>query len=330
MDMLSKNQLEKSIYSYNSVLEVVDTKDISGRARRTYLIQTKKGNNLVGYFCVNSDNEERFSKEEKVLELVNEKTNIPTQKILFSDFSKEHMQYYYYLSDEIKGFDPQPRYKYMSRGFKKNYIRQLGKYLGELHREIKFDNAGRLRKRGDTLKIESAQKWKDFLRQMTLETIDEFEKLFQDLQPQAKAYLKKNIEILGNEQPCLVHWDVKPDNTVVKDGEIQAVVDWEKAISGDKIWDLEYSRVQLIHRWFKTDSICQELEKQLFEGYREENKLEKGWRKRRKFYEVLQLFDGMKSFSEFTEDQDMSKEEKEQVENFLRNTFLENKDNISR
>lgn len=67
----------------------------SGFARDVLEVKLESGDSLVVYLCTNTSTEyeRRFMKEEKLVELVNQKTDIPTQKILKSDFSKKKVPY---------------------------------------------------------------------------------------------------------------------------------------------------------------------------------------------------------------------------------------------
>jgi aminoglycoside phosphotransferase (APT) family kinase protein len=328
MDQLTEHQIVNSVKSYNPELELSGFKDISGRARRTYLLELENSNNLVGYYCSKEGNEEKFKKEEGLLETLNEKTGIPTQKIIHSDLSKNKIPYLFYLAHEIQGFDPESRYKYMPRGFKRKYVMQVARNLAELHNNVQFDEAGEFRLRDGEIKVLNGGSWREFLEQKVMERINDFDERFSDLEKPAEEFLKKNLDMLGGEQPCLVHYDVKPDNTIVKDGELEAIVDWEKSICGDRIWDLAYSRFHLIDRWFETESIRNRLEEQFLQAYIEESNLRKDWRKRLKYYGILQIFDGMHDFSNFTEAKGMTDEEKNKMENSMRESFQQNDEKI--
>lgn len=292
------------------------------------MIKLENSENLVGYYCVKKSNEEKFKKEEGLLEMVSQKTTVPTQEIIHSDLSKNKISYLFYLAREIQGYDPQNRYKYLPRKFKKRYVRQIAKKLAELHSRVQFKEAGEFRLRDGEIRVLNGGTWKEFLQQKVMERINDFDKRFSDLEKNAEEFLKKNIDLVGGEKPCLVHYDVKPDNTIVRDDELEAIVDWEKSICGDRVWDLAYSRFHLIDRWFETESIRRELEKEYLEAYLQEIKLREGWRKRLKYYGVLQIFDGMHAFSNFTEDQGMSEKDKNQMERSMRETFSQNNHKI--
>ncbi len=328
MNELTEEQIVKSVKGHDSELEVKGFRDISGRSRRTYLIELENSQNLVGYYCAKNGNEEKFRKEEGLLEIVNERTEIPTQEIVHSDLSKQRIPFIFYLAYEVDGYDPQRRYKYMPTDFKKRYVRKVAEHLAELHNKVQFEKAGEFRLRDGEIKVQNGGTWKEFMQQKVMERIEDFNERFSDLEKPAEKFLNRNLEMLGGEQPCLVHYDVKPDNTIVKDGELKAIIDWEKSICGDKIWDLAYSRFHLIDRWFDTKSIRRELEREFLQAYTQSTDMEEGWKRKLKYYGVLQVFDGMHDFSDFTEAKGKGEEEKDKIEESMRNTFFDNNKKI--
>ena len=235
----------------------------SGFARDVLEVKLESGDSLVVYLCTNTsmEYERRFMKEEKLVELVNQKTDIPTQKILKSDFSKKKVPYLFYIAEKIEGYDPQNRFKYLPKEVKRNIVKESGEYLGELHKKVEFKSAGEIIYKDGEIEIEEHE-WKEYLKQMTFERLEELENTrFSDMVEDARQFVDQHIDLADtNDYFCCIHWDVSPNNLIVKDGHINAVIDWEKAIAGPPEWDLANSRVSMIYRWFETESINQELE----------------------------------------------------------------------
>jgi aminoglycoside phosphotransferase (APT) family kinase protein len=50
--------------------------------------------------------------------------------------------------------------------------------------------------------------------------------------------LKVRLHSLPQLEPALVHRDLKPNNILVKNGHLGAILDWENAILGDNLFDL--------------------------------------------------------------------------------------------
>jgi aminoglycoside phosphotransferase (APT) family kinase protein len=58
----------------------------------------------------------------------------------------------------------------------------------------------------------------------------------------AFAWLERNIPAMGSSA-CLVHGDVSFRNTLIKDGKLVALLDWEFHHLGDPVEDLSYFRL---------------------------------------------------------------------------------------
>lgn len=292
----------------------------SGRARDVFLLESGDGRELVLYLCTDTgDYEERFKKEEKLIELVNKKTDIPTQKIIKSDFSKETVPYLFYIAEKVDGYDPIDRFKYLPREVKKKIVREVGRYLGELHREIEFEDSGELRYIEGGLEIEG-QDWSEFIQEQAEEKIEGIrDTRFEDLTDKLEKFIQENIDLISQESHSCLHWDITPDNIIVENSEINAVIDWEKAISGPPEWDLAYSRVQMIYRWFEDEGICKELEKEFFKGYIGQRELKGRWKQKILYYGMIQSMNSMTDFQNWTEN--MDKAQRKEEEKFLRELF---------
>lgn len=328
MSEVSEKEVEKAALSYSEISSVREiSRYSSGAARESFRVEADSGN-VVIYICEDTSEayEERFSKEEELLELVNRKTSIPTQKILKSDFTKEEVPYLFYIAEEVEGYDPIEHYKWLPREEKKNIVCQAGKFLGELHREVSFEEAGELREEeGDILS--EGLTWEEFLERWTEKYVEQFSDTpFEDLKEKAHTFFEEHRELAETGEDVCLHFDVTPDNIIVKDGEVQALIDWEKAISGRPEWDLAYARIQMIYRWFDTEEINEELEKEFFRGYFEENELRSGWRKRLVFFSQIWNFKSMAKFEKHF--RDMGDEEKQDEADFFRELFLRNSEDM--
>jgi aminoglycoside phosphotransferase (APT) family kinase protein len=317
MGDVEKKHVRKAALSFTEIGSVSDiSKYNSGRAKETFLVETPSGNYVI-YICADTSEsyEERFSKEEKLLEMINEATDIPTHSILKSDLSKEKIPYLFYISREIDGYDPIDRFKWLPREEKKDIVYQAGKYLGKLHRETSFSKSGELREEDGEIRTEGLS-WKDYLGNWTEKYAGDFEGTpFEGFEQDALDFFEKHSELAENGDNVCLHFDVTPDNIIVNDSGIEALIDWEKAISGRPEWDLGYARIQMIYRWFDTEEIQRELEEELFNGYFEENELADGWRKRLVYFNTIWNLKPIANFEKHFEDA-TEQEKKEEIEFF--------------
>ena len=122
--------------------------------------------------------------------------------------------------------------------------------------------------------------------------------------------MEEHKELANVSDPCCVHFDVTPDNLIVKDGGINAVLDWEKAISGAPEWDLQYSKILMINAQFETESIEEKMFKEFLKSYLEENKLKQGWQKRFLYYNTIWTYQSLANFEKHVDDEDKPEQEK--------------------
>jgi aminoglycoside phosphotransferase (APT) family kinase protein len=288
MEDLDLELVQSAVHEMDQDMEVVKFKEFnSGRARTVVDVDLKQKDNLILYLCHKEHVEERFRKEEKLLERVEEETDIPTTNIIYSDLSKEKIPYLFYIGEKIDGYDPIDRYKYLPKEERSNILSQSAKYLGRLHKNVDFKEYGEIKYRDGELTIDSCS-WYEWMKEWAEPHIEDIgDSRFSDLQEDARRFMEEHKGLAEVSDPCCVHFDVTPDNLIVKDGGINAVLDWEKAISGAPEWDLQYSKILMINAQFETESIEEEIFKQFLESYLEENKLKKGWQKRFLYYNTI-------------------------------------------
>jgi len=77
MEDLDLGLVQSAIYEYDGNVELVGFKQFdSGRARTVVDVDLEHRDNLVLYLCHKEHVEERFRKEEKLIERVNDETDI--------------------------------------------------------------------------------------------------------------------------------------------------------------------------------------------------------------------------------------------------------------
>lgn len=333
MAQISEETVESAIYSWDDGSEVKNfSKFDSGFAREVLKVEMESGEEIVLYVCTDTSEkyERRFMKEEKLIEVVNQKTDIPTQVILKSDFTKEHIPYFYYIAEKVDGYNPIDRFKYLPRKTKRSIVNKVGKYLGQLHKNVKFSSSGDIIYQNDELEIE-AEKWESYLKNWAGNHLQQLEDgRFKDMVEEFENFIDDHIELASTKDSCCVHWDVSPDNLIIKNGGINAVIDWEKAVSGPPEWDLANSRVQMIHRWFETDEINQELEKEFFRGYVSRRDLCGKWRQKVLYFGMIQSLMGMANFEEWTSREGLSRDEINSEEQFFRDIFRKRQKNLEK
>jgi aminoglycoside phosphotransferase (APT) family kinase protein len=264
----------------------------SGAARTTLKAELSSGEQLILYLCTNTSEEyeRRFTVEEILLEKIGQYTDIPTQKIIHSDLSKNTIKYKFYIADKLEGYNPIDRFKYLPTRAKKRILKEFGRYLAELHENLEFASSGRFKPKNSELQLPD-ENFSDYLQEWTNQYISKVEDgPFEEIEGTMIKFLESNLEVANTDYNCCLHWDNSPDNLIIKDNRINAVIDWEKSISGTPEWDLAIARNQMLERWFKSEKIRKELEKEFLKGYEEVRNLGKGWRKRLIYFQTIHWY----------------------------------------
>jgi len=306
---IDEEVLEEALYHWSDSFELDSFKKFeTGRARTVFNLKTNSGRELICYLCTKEHVEQRFMVEEKLLEIVKEKTDLNVPNILYSDFSCEKIPYLYYIAEKIEGYTPADRYKYLPKNQRKQILRNLGRSMAELHENVKFENGGKLKYTKGEIKVEG-DGFEGFLDDWADKWIEKLgEGRFKDLQEKARNFYEEHKDLINESQYSCIHFDMKPDNLIFKDGELEAILDWEKAISGNPEWDLQYSMIQFGAGQFESETIAEEMSKQLFKGYLEKRELSENWRRRLLYYNMIWTFKGMAQIDKIdteTEEQEL-------------------------
>ncbi len=310
--MVGKGAVEEAVRCFDSSLRIVEISDISGHNRETFDVELSSGEHLI--CCFNEDKPEWFKLEEELIEQVDNKTDIPTQNIIYSYFSKEEVPKLFHIDEKIEGSKSEEKYDDLSIDQKEEIVRQIGRYLAQIHKNIQFESFGRLRYNRESIEIEEYS-WKEIVQEIAEDYITEMKDTrFEDLQQEFRDYVQKNLHLLDESNPVLVHYDVAVDNIIRQGTEAKAVLDWERAFAGRPEWDLSHSEVRFILQFVEDQEKVERLKNAFYDSYQEVRSLEKGWKTRKEYYGMIQLFHCMKYFENWTERQNYSSKEKREEE----------------
>lgn len=325
MSDISSKTMQEAISCYQPDAKIVQIEKFEfGHSRSVFQVSINSDDDLVLYVETNLDDssENRFRKEKKLLGLVNKLTSIPTQEIIYSDLTKDQIPYLFYIAKRIEGYNPISKFKYLPTEQKIHLLESLGRYLAELHSKLVFNCAGEFVVDNEKL-ILDCQDWEDWLSDYAYKWIGKLKKSrFSDLRYKAEKFFKEYLHLVEEDHFCCLHYDISPDNLLIKNGEIQGVIDWEKAISGPPEWDLGNTREAMIYRWFESDEISTNLENKFFAAYRSSRRLKQGWKMKVLYYETLQRFRYMADFEKIAETENWSQNEIENRETMYRDIFI--------
>ena len=171
----------------------------------------------------------KLKKEKEMYEIIFGK--IPLPHVYGYDSSKEVLPYSYIIMQHVRGFSLGSLYNDLSKEQRKIWLIKIGEILASIH-SVKFDHFGE-----DFSKKEfkGDKNYRDYLKKY-ISSICKKIKDSNELQKQEVDSLEKfflNSPLFKISPPAsLLHGNFIPDNILVDDGEIKAVVDWEWCRSG--------------------------------------------------------------------------------------------------
>lgn len=277
--------------------EILAVRPLPGGTKATYAVELADGAVVVAV-CDRPDYERQFALEPSVMRAVGE-TSVPVPPVLAVDCSKRAVPYPYYVSRRVEGYDPRDRFKYLPRATRRALLRQAGRYLGALHRATGFDACGRLRAADGDLTVVDGTSWPATLGELMDEWIAALAGgRFADLTATFERVRRETVARLdgGSFEPALLHFDYRPANLIVRDGEIAAVLDWGFAIAGHAEYDFFKFEKNFLLAQFRTPSIRDDHRAAVYAGYRATADLARGWRERRTCYRLAYKLESMRSF----------------------------------
>lgn len=164
------------------------------------------------------------------------------------------------------------QFKSLPREVKCELLREMGRTLGRLHTETRYDAYGSLSvDQNNGLYVdEEASDWATYYCDMYEKCAHKGEGSPVDevAQHAFDFFTSAVTNIEPDDGPVLLHGDYTPDNLIIEDGRIQAVLDWEHATVGCRsreAWEVEENVVNI----FATKEIRADLRDSLWAGYDE-------------------------------------------------------------
>ena len=275
--------------------------DSYGRAHSVYFAKTVSGQEVVVKAARGEYSEQRLRREPEVLRLL-EKKEYPAPRLLTQDFSTEKHDFIYFVmsreeGENIDSFSDGKKFKNMQKSRKRNLLQDAGELLGRLHDEFSFRDYGDL-ENIHGLEVDSRSEWSealmDIMEKHSLKGLKDSR--FSELSSEARGYLQERLEELDTgDKPRLVHQDFRFGNLLVEHDQVSTVLDWERAISGHREYDLFKTERNFTAK-FKTESIREEYRESFLEGYRNVLELQDGWKNRRQIYQLVYLLEAMWTF----------------------------------
>jgi aminoglycoside phosphotransferase (APT) family kinase protein len=286
---MSKDRTERVLQKHYS--EEFEVEPLGNGASHETFSAVSEDRELVVKICDDDwsglpEFEKGFELDAPVLKLVREETSIPVPEVYASDSSETEFDFKYLVMEKVGGKD---MYEHMEFPENQHLIRQTGELLGELHNKIEFEDFGGLKATENGFVEVEPQDWGFMFKQLIWKITSHLEKIeAEETRDRIRNIVEENLHLLeSRDKPVLLHQEFSPRNMVGTSESINAVIDWERAISGDPEYDLATAEKHIIQAKSgdpEPRENAEEIRKTLYEGYKSKRQLDQGWEKRRNLY----------------------------------------------
>lgn len=193
--------------------------------------------------------------------------NYLSPDLRFHDFSKENSEYRYIAMEKIPGQDMN-KVEDEDRFLK--LVEQAGEKLRELQKLERFDESGKLVSL-DSGKLEVRSfDWAEMCRSLLFTyTTHMIDRRYDHLRDEIEKIVEKNIGDIEAREFTILHQEFGPRNIMSEKDSVTGIVDWERAISGDLVFDQVQIRERMIQKAesLEIENPRDKVEKALEQGY---------------------------------------------------------------
>jgi fructosamine-3-kinase len=173
--------------------------------------------------------------EVEALKIVKANTNLPIPQVLCYDNSKSLFDSEYFFMEKMRGIDLNSITKDLSETQNKNLMFETGKINRKIN-EIESEKFGYLAQPD-----KKSQDWKTVFTNMISDLLDdsrdagiELPVAYQEIDDIMASFAYACSDV---KTPKLVHWDLWQGNILVHDGQISAIIDFERALYADVLME---------------------------------------------------------------------------------------------
>lgn len=201
-------------------------------------------------------------------------SGIPVPEVYLVETEPTGLSAPYAVVEHVKGDELTSisQFKSLPREVKCELVREMGRTLGRVHTETQYDAYGSLSvDQNNSLYVdEKASDWAEYYCEMYEKYAQKGEESpVQELAQDALDFFTSEMgNIEPDTGPVLLHGDFTPDNLIIQDNRIQAVLDWEHATVGcrsKEAWEVEENVVNI----FSSMEVRTDLRDSLWAGYDE-------------------------------------------------------------
>lgn len=163
----------------------------------------------------------------------------------FHDFSKEEFDQRFLGIEKVEGRDMN---KVEDKELFFELVKQTGRKLRELHNLKAFKQSGKLVSDNSGIKVRGFE-WSEMYKSLLFTyTTHMMERKYDHLREDIEKIVEENQKHLEARRFAFVHQEFGPRNIMVNEGSIEGVVDWERSISGDPMFDYVQTRERMIQK----------------------------------------------------------------------------------
>ncbi|NMJ77227.1 phosphotransferase [Nanohaloarchaea archaeon] len=326
MKQVAEKDIKEAINQINLETKIVDVEDISGNNNKIFKVKLGDST-IVCKFYTGENGSQDCRKEVNMHNLLEKEIDVKTPEILCSDPEADKTKLPFFISEHIDGSSLQDSFVELEAQKQVEVVEQPGQILGEVHSQISFEYAGELISEEGNITVDRELGWVEYITEELSQAVDEAEEtIFSDLGRKADDIANRFSELTEPEKK-LVFYDFRPDNVIARNGMIEALIDFERAWSGDPIWDYAYSEMSFVepHHYYEMQEPPKADEERLQEafqrGYEKKIKLGGNWRQKVNLYKLGIVIKRFNTFKNWTESKGMTEEEIRRQEKLLRSSF---------
>lgn len=195
--------------------------------------------------------------------------NYLSPELRFRDFSKEDSEYRYIGMEKVPGRDMN---NVEDKGLFLDLVEQAGEELRNLQELRSFDEGGKLAAlESGELEVRAfdwAEMYKSLLFTYTTHMID---RRYDRLREEIERIVEENIEEIDVRNFSIVHQEFGPRNIMFQEDSVTGIIDWERAIAGDPVFDQVQTRERMIQKaeGLEIENPREKVERALEQGYGE-------------------------------------------------------------
>ncbi len=215
-----------------------------GNRKQTALVRFDDRGPVVLQLC---DEQTWLRTESVLLTRLRRETEVPVPPVLAAGVSDEIA---FMVTAYVPGTDLHGRFSGLSRGRQRHLSRGFGRYLGQLHDQLRFDSYGPIAVESGAL-VAQAGDWQRWCAGYGRTAVERLPPAFD---PVREASLELVTERPSDSAPParLFPWDFRPGNAVVADGRITAILDWEAPMAARPALSAAKAEY-LVADWYVTD-----------------------------------------------------------------------------